>query len=50
MWATNIPDTDWELVLVLDKDTLEAPLQNLLLTQLGLALLVLVGSIGLSRT
>ncbi|SPZ44063.1 H3 [Plesiomonas shigelloides] len=46
VWATNIPDTDWELVLVLDKDTLEAPLQNLLLTQLGLALLVLVGSIG----
>ncbi|KAB7697734.1 HAMP domain-containing protein [Plesiomonas shigelloides] len=45
VWATNIPDTDWELVLVLDKDTLEAPLQNLLLTQLGLALLVLVGSI-----
>lgn len=46
VWATNIPDTDWELVLVLDKDTLEAPLQNLLLTQLGLAMLVLVGSIG----
>ncbi|MGL4771687.1 MAG: methyl-accepting chemotaxis protein [Plesiomonas shigelloides] len=46
VWATDIPDTDWELVLVLDKDTLEAPLQNLLLTQLGLALLVLVGSIG----
>ncbi|MGL5236829.1 MAG: methyl-accepting chemotaxis protein [Plesiomonas shigelloides] len=46
VWATNIPDTDWELVLVLDKNTLEAPLQNLLLTQLGLAMLVLVGSIG----
>ena len=45
LWATDIPDTDWELVLVLDKDTLEAPLSSLLMTQLGLALLVLVGSI-----
>jgi methyl-accepting chemotaxis protein len=32
-------------VLVLDKSTLEAPLSSLLMTQLGLALLVLVGSI-----
>ncbi|MGL6626912.1 methyl-accepting chemotaxis protein [Aeromonas jandaei] len=45
LWATDIPDTDWELVLVLDKDTLEAPLSSLLMTQLSLALLVLVGSI-----
>ncbi|WP_321148921.1 methyl-accepting chemotaxis protein [Aeromonas jandaei] len=45
LWATDIPDTDWELVLMLDKDTLEAPLSSLLMTQLGLALLVLVGSI-----
>ncbi|MDX7761757.1 methyl-accepting chemotaxis protein [Aeromonas caviae] len=45
LWATDIPDTDWELVLVLDKSTLEAPLSSLLMTQLGLALLVLVGSI-----
>ncbi|MBP4066009.1 methyl-accepting chemotaxis protein [Aeromonas caviae] len=45
LWATDIPDTDWELVLVLDKSTLEAPLSSLLITQLGLALLVLVGSI-----
>ncbi|MFC5705724.1 methyl-accepting chemotaxis protein [Aeromonas eucrenophila] len=45
LWAVDIPDTDWELVLVLDKATLEAPLSSLLLTQLGLALLVLVGSI-----
>ena len=37
LWATDIPDTDWELVLVLDKSTLEAPLSSLLMTQLGLA-------------
>ncbi|MFM5818835.1 MULTISPECIES: methyl-accepting chemotaxis protein [Aeromonas] len=45
LWAVDIPNTDWELVLVLDKATLEAPLSSLLMTQLGLALLVLVGSI-----
>ncbi len=45
LWAVDIPDTDWELVLVLDKETLEAPLSSLLMTQLGLALVVLVGSI-----
>ncbi|AHE48445.1 Cache sensor-containing methyl-accepting chemotaxis sensory transducer [Aeromonas hydrophila 4AK4] len=45
LWATDIPNTDWELVLVLDKATLEAPLSSLLMTQLSLALLVLVGSI-----
>jgi methyl-accepting chemotaxis protein len=45
LWAVDIPNTDWELVLVLDKETLEAPLSSLLMTQLGLALLVLVGSI-----
>ncbi|WP_279624442.1 methyl-accepting chemotaxis protein [Aeromonas veronii] len=45
LWAADIPDTDWELVLVLDKAALEAPLSYLLMTQLGMALLVLVGSI-----
>lgn len=45
LWATDIPDTDWELVLVLDKAALEAPLSSLLMTQLGMALLVLVASI-----
>ncbi|MDO2953957.1 methyl-accepting chemotaxis protein [Aeromonas simiae] len=45
MWAVDVPDTDWELVLVLDKATLEAPLSTLLMSQLGLALVVLVGSI-----
>jgi methyl-accepting chemotaxis protein len=45
LWAVDIPDTDWALVLVLDKAALEAPLSSLLMTQLGMALLVLVGSI-----
>ncbi|MFQ1743402.1 methyl-accepting chemotaxis protein [Aeromonas veronii] len=45
LWAADIPDTDWELVLVLDKAALEAPLSSLLMTQLGMALLVLVGSV-----
>ncbi|MGL5523475.1 MAG: methyl-accepting chemotaxis protein [Aeromonas veronii] len=45
LWAADIPDTGWELVLVLDKAALEAPLSSLLMTQLGMALLVLVGSI-----
>ncbi|WP_429231261.1 methyl-accepting chemotaxis protein [Aeromonas veronii] len=45
LWAADIPETDWELVLVLDKAALEAPLSSLLMTQLGMALLVLVGSI-----
>ncbi len=45
LWAADIPDTDWELVMVLDKAALEAPLSSLLMTQLGMALLVLVGSI-----
>jgi len=45
LWAVDIPDTDWELLLVLDKAELEAPLSSLLMTQLGMALLVLVGSI-----
>lgn len=45
LWAVDIPDTDWELLLVLDKAVLEAPLSSLLMTQLGMALLALVGSI-----
>ncbi|ENY73150.1 Cache sensor-containing methyl-accepting chemotaxis sensory transducer [Aeromonas diversa CDC 2478-85] len=45
MWATDVPGTDWELVLVLDKETLEAPLSSLLMSQLGLALVVLIASI-----
>tara|TARA_R110002050_G_scaffold79460_1_gene169861 strand:- start:1157 stop:3028 length:1872 start_codon:yes stop_codon:yes gene_type:complete len=45
LWSEEIPNTDWQLVFVLDKQTLEAPLTNLMLTQLGLALLVLIISV-----
>lgn len=45
VWSVDILNTDWELVLVLDKETLEAPLTDLLLTQLGLAVLVLLLSV-----
>ncbi|KZK70807.1 chemotaxis protein [Shewanella baltica] len=45
VWSVDIPNTDWELVLVLDKETLEAPLSSLLLTQLGLSALVLLLSV-----
>lgn len=45
VWAVDIPNTDWELVLVLDKETLEAPLTRLLLVQLGLSALVLLLSV-----
>ncbi|SUI86025.1 methyl-accepting chemotaxis protein [Shewanella morhuae] len=45
VWAVDIPNTDWELVLVLDKETLNAPLSSLLLTQLGLSALVLIVSV-----
>ncbi len=44
VWATAIPDTDWQLLLLLDKATLEAPLGKLLWTQVGLAALVLLVS------
>ncbi|MGU5597034.1 methyl-accepting chemotaxis protein [Aeromonas caviae] len=44
LWATDIPDTDWELVLVLDKSTLEAPLSSLLMTQLAGSFNRFVGS------
>ncbi|NRD75705.1 methyl-accepting chemotaxis protein [Shewanella sp. VB17] len=45
LWAVNIPDTDWELLLVLDEQTLAAPLSSLLLTQLGLSLIILIASV-----
>jgi len=44
-WAADIPGTDWQLVLLLDKQTLEAPLSSLLMSQLGMALVVLLVSI-----
>lgn len=42
--TVDIPQTEWELLLVLDKATLEAPLSALLMRQLGLAMLALIGS------
>ncbi|NRD75706.1 methyl-accepting chemotaxis protein [Shewanella sp. VB17] len=45
LWAVNIPDTDWELLLVLDEQSLAAPLSSLLLTQLGLSLIILIASV-----
>lgn len=45
LWAVDIPNTDWQLAFVLDKKTLEAPLTNLMLTQLGLAVLALIVSV-----
>lgn len=45
LWGVNIPDSDWELILVLDKQTLEAPLTSLLMTQLGLSIIVLIASV-----
>ena len=45
LWGVDIPNTDWRLAFVLDKKTLEAPLTNLMLTQLGLAALALIVSV-----
>ena len=44
-WAVNIPHSSWELVFVLDKETLLAPLQTQFWQQAGIALLVLVLSL-----
>ncbi|ESE43224.1 methyl-accepting chemotaxis protein [Shewanella decolorationis] len=45
VWGVDIPNTDWKLVLVLDRETLEEPLSSLLLTQFGLSTLVLILSV-----
>lgn len=45
LWSEQIPNTDWQLVFVLDKQTLEAPLLSLMVTQLGLATLALIVSV-----
>ncbi|MDN3681708.1 methyl-accepting chemotaxis protein [Vibrio tapetis subsp. quintayensis] len=44
-WAADVPGTDWQLVLLLDKQTLESPLSSLLVGQLTIALAVLAVSI-----
>ena len=45
LWATEIPDTDWDLVFVLDKAVLNAPLWSQLWQQLGIAALALIISV-----
>lgn len=45
LWAINIPNIDWTLVLAIDKETLEAPLKEQLINQLIGAGVVLVISI-----
>ncbi|MGL4616328.1 MAG: methyl-accepting chemotaxis protein [Shewanella sp.] len=42
IWATEVPGYDWQLIMVLDKSTLEAPLIALLWEELSLSLLVLL--------
>ena len=42
VFSQAIPDTEWQLLMVLDKDALEAPLTPMLLQQLGIAALVVV--------
>jgi methyl-accepting chemotaxis protein len=45
LWATEIPDTDWDLLFVLDQEALDAPLWHQLWQQLGIALLALIVSV-----
>lgn len=45
LWGVEVPNTDWQLIFVLDRQTLEAPLTSLMLTQLGLAALALIISV-----
>lgn len=45
VWPQDIPKSDWELIIVLDKAALEAPLRSLLLTNLGISTVVLLLSI-----
>ncbi|MBV7314717.1 methyl-accepting chemotaxis protein [Shewanella sp. NIFS-20-20] len=45
VWAQPIPNTQWQLLLILDKDTLDAPLLQMLWTQLAIAALALVISV-----
>ncbi|WP_409420904.1 methyl-accepting chemotaxis protein [Pseudaeromonas sp. ZJS20] len=44
-WAIAVPQTDWELVFLLDKDQTLSPLSGYLLKQVGVALLVLLISL-----
>ncbi len=42
VYARDVPSSDWQLLLVLDKHALEAPLAPLLMQQLGTAALVII--------
>ena len=42
VWAEAIQDSDWELILVIDQEALEAPLHSLLLRLLGIAAIMLL--------
>ncbi|MBU3825298.1 MAG: methyl-accepting chemotaxis protein, partial [Candidatus Oceanisphaera merdipullorum] len=42
VYSQAVPGTDWQLLMVLDKAALEAPLKPMLLQQLGIATLVVV--------
>ncbi|BDM65607.1 methyl-accepting chemotaxis protein [Shewanella sp. NFH-SH190041] len=45
IWAEAIPGEDWQLLFVLDKSALEMPLQHMLVTELLIALSVLLFSV-----
>ncbi|MBU3825299.1 MAG: methyl-accepting chemotaxis protein [Candidatus Oceanisphaera merdipullorum] len=42
VYSQAIPGTDWQLLMVLDKAALEAPLKPMLLQQIGIATLVVI--------
>ena len=45
LWACDVPHSDWQLLFVLDADTLFAPLKSDLWQQVVIAVLVLFGSL-----
>ena len=45
IWACDVPHSDWQLLFVLDADTLFAPLKSDLWQQVVIAVLVLFGSL-----
>lgn len=44
IYSQDIPNTEWQLLMVLDKAALEAPLTPMLLQQLGIASLVVIAA------
>ncbi|WP_261922954.1 methyl-accepting chemotaxis protein [Shewanella sp. NFH-SH190041] len=45
VWAEDIQDAPWDLILVLDKETLEAPMHQMLISQIVISLIVLLLSV-----